>query len=394
MGDSDPDGEKAGGETGVTSPVTRARSLSLLHLVSGSAWRGSERQALGLAAGLAAKGHRLVLAVDRRSPMTERAAGAGLDVKPVSPSPVGRLIDLRRLLSSSRWDIVHHHDVASLRSVVWACIGMPAVPCVLTVRGDVVYGRRVLPRGTPLKRVGRFFAASEMVWSALVRAGIPEDKIAVIHTAVDLDRFRPAGDPTRRRDQVRSGLGLDRDDFVVGSVVSLTGAKGVDVLIAAAQRIRTGRTAPAEERIRLLIVGDGPWRASLEQTAREARMEDAVIFTGRRDDVPELLAAMDVYAHAAVSGDGFPVALREAMAMTVPVVATDLMGIREIIDNGKQGLIVPAGDPDALALNVMRMRRDPVYAQQLGKNGNLKVQRYSVQAMVDRAEELYFRLVR
>jgi len=125
-----------------------------------------------------------------------------------------------------------------------------------------------------------------------------------------------------------------------------------------------------------------------------AGMGDAVIFTGWRDDVPGLLAAMDVYVHAARSGTGFPVPLREAMAVGVPVVATDLTGMREILDNGKHGLIAPAGDAAAMALSIMRLRRDPAFAAQLGKAGHLKVQRYGVQAMVDRAEELYFRLIR
>jgi glycosyltransferase involved in cell wall biosynthesis len=376
-----------------------ARTLSLLHIVSGSEWRDRHRQALALSRGLVAKGHRSLLVTAADSALARQAARVGQEFATFSSGAIGRLFDLRRLRSggAARWDVAHAHDPDALRRFVLAGRGLPPVPIVLTVRGDIGYGNRVLPRGTPVSRVDQFFASSEWVWSALVRSGIPEDRISVVHTAVDLEAFRPApagDDARRRREEARRGLGLPADAFVVGSVLHLTRGKGVEVLLEAAGRIRSGRTPPGEDSIRVVIVGEGPDREHLEREAARAGMGDAVTFTGPRDDVAELLAAMDVYVHPATSGDGFPVALREAMAMSVPVVSTDLMGIREIIDNGKHGLIVPGADPEALALNIMKLRRDPAQAQQLGKAGNLKVQRYGVQAMVDRAEELYFRLVR
>ena len=158
--------------------------------------------------------------------------------------------------------------------------------------------------------------------------------------------------------------------------------------------IRAKVTPPGDETMRLVVVGEGPHRAALEEAVRTRGLEDSVLFTGWREDVPRLLTAFDLYVHPAVGGGAFPVAMREAMAMTVPVVATDLTGIREIIDNGKHGLIVAAADPAALALNIMKCRRDPGMARRMGQAGSLKVQRYGVQAMVDRTEEVYFRLAR
>ena len=399
------DESQARRDSQIMSSNRLARTLSLLHIVSGSEWRDRQRQALALASGLAAKGHRSVLACPADSALLQRARREGLEAAALSSGAIGRLLDLRRLRSSgaSAWDVAHAHDAAALKTFALAGWGGPRIPAVLTVQGDIGYGDRVLPRGTPVRQVDQFFASSEWVWSALVRSGIPEDRISVIHTAVDLDAFKPASaapsnpsidEVRQRRKQTRGSLGLPQEAFVVGSVLHLTKSKGVEVLLEAARRIRSGQTPPGEERIRVVVVGDGPDRARLERETARLEMRDAVVFTGSRDDVPDLLGAMDVYVHAATSGDGFPVALREAMAMTVPVVCTDLMGIREIIDNGKHGLIVPVGDPEALALNILKLRRDPALAQQIGKSGNLKVQRYGVRAMVDRAEELYFRLVR
>jgi len=352
-------------------------------------------RALALVKGLSAKGHHVVLAAQTSSPLLDSATRAGIETAEWKSDLLGRLPGLRRVAGQGAFDIIHLHDARHLKAAAPPRSETARARVVLAVGGDVDYADRVLPRGAPLDAVDQFFAVSEWTWSALVRSGIDESRIAVIHTAVDLDRFRAAPeDLPRRRAEARRALGLTGDHFVVGCVLRPGRRQGVEMLIEAARGIRAGSPPPGEQRIRLLIAGESGDRAHLERLARGGGMEDACVFTGWRDDMPELMTAMDLFAHPEVGGNGFPVALREAMAMAVPVVATDLTGIREIIDNGKHGLIVPPGDPAALALNVMRLRRDPAFAAQLGKAGHLKVQRYGVQAMVDRAEELYFRLIR
>lgn len=372
-----------------------SRRLSTLHVTGGATWGGREMQTLALAAGLAAKGHRQVIAAIAGSPVARRAALAGIEVLSLPPGIAGRLLALRRAAAAAPWDTTHLHDVPSLKDLGRACVGRATPRRVLTVRGDVAYGDRVLPAGTPMRKVDHFVAVSEWVWSALVRAGIEEERITVVHTAVDLARFtRNPGQMQTLRGAARVAMGLAEDEFVVGTVLRLTAAKGVEHLIEAVRKIRAKETPPGDERMRLVVVGEGPHRTALEEAARSRGLGGAVLFTGWRDDVTELLAAFDLYAHPAVTGGAFPVAMREAMAMTVPVVATDLTGIREIIDNGKHGLIVPTADPGALALNIMKCRRDPEMARRMGRAGNLKVQRYGLQAMVDRTEEVYFRLAR
>jgi len=359
--------------------------MRLLHLCDTAEWRGREMQALALCSGIAAKRHDVVLGARRGSPLAGHAEGAGIEVVTWPARGPGRWLAARRLIASGSHDVVHLHDTGALKLMARSVPGGTRAACVLSVRGDVSYGGRLLGRGLPLRRVGHFWAVSEWVWSALVRGGIAEERISVIHTGVDLPRFRA---------EARRERGLSRDAFVAGCAVHLTGEKGVEDLIEAGRMIRTGECPPGEADLRLLILGDGPRRAALERTARRSGMSEAVLLAGWRPDPERLFPAMDVYVHPATGGGGFPVAMREAMAMGIPVVATDLMGIREIIDNGKHGLVAPAGQPDALARNIMRMRRDATFARDCGRAGHLKVQRYGTRAMVDRAEELYFRLVR
>ena len=371
------------------------RRLSTLHVTAGDAWGGHEMQTLALAQGLAAKGHRQAIAAPAGSPIVLRAGQAGVEVRELPAGLAGRLLSLRRVVAAELWSTIHLHDVTALKDLGRACVWREIPRRVLTVRGDVAYGDRVLPAGTPMGKVDHFAAVSEWVWSALVRAGVEEERISVVHTAVDLARFtKTPAQMQQLRSQSRADLGIGQDTYAVGTLLRLIEGKGAEHLIEAIRMIRAKETPPGDETMRLVIVGDGPGRSSLEAAARSRGLGDSVLFTGWRDDVDTLLAAFDLYAHPAVTGSAFPVAMREAMAMTVPVVATDLMGIREIIDNGKHGLIVPAADPGALALNIMKCRRDLEMSRRMGRAGGLKVQRYGLQAMVDRTEEVYFRLIR
>jgi len=371
------------------------RRLRLLHLAAGRGWGGRQMQAMSLMEGLAARGHHVVLAARSGAALLSRAAGRGIGTVPLPPGWPGRLLALRRVVRGAGADVVHLHDASSLVDAARATIGLARAPFVLTVGGDGGHGDRVLPRRLPLARVAHFWASSEWVWSALVRGGIAEERISVLHTAVDLERFslEPARAPAARQ-AARDRLGLPGEAFVAGAVLRLSDESGFAGLVSALRMIRTGEVPPPEPSMRLVIIGEGPRRAAFERSLAADGLSEAVVMTGWVDDVADLLPALDVYVHPCPTGDGFPVSLREAMAMGLPCVATDLTGIREIIDNGRHGLIVPRAGPEALARNIMKLRRDPELARRIGHAGSLKVQRYGARAMVDRAEELYFRLVR
>ena len=352
-------------------------------------------QGLSLAEGIAGKGHRTAIGAVSGSPLERAASSKGLAVEPLPGTAIMRPSRLRRLLADTRWDILHLHDLDSLKAVRRIPFERASI---LSVSGDVRYGNRVMPGRLSLAGVTSFWAVSEWVWSALVRGGIDEERISVIHTAVDLERFTMSTDERRStRSEVRPALGLGAADFVVGSVMSPAAAAGMSDLVEAVRMIRSGESPPGEDRVRLLVVGDGQGgRAvgSWKKLAARAGLQGEARFTGWREDVRDLMATMDVYVHPATGGSGFPVSLREAMALEIPVVATDLMGMREIIENGVHGLIAPVGDAAALARNILRMHRDGEFARTTAHKGRLKVKRYGVQAMVDRAEELYLRLIR
>jgi glycosyltransferase involved in cell wall biosynthesis len=167
-------------------------------------------------------------------------------------------------------------------------------------------------------------------------------------------------------------------------VCELRAQKALEVLFEAAARLRSDLPA-----LKVLVAGDGPERASLEAEVRRLGLEGTILLLGIRRDVPALLDALDV---AVLSSDyeGSPLSVMEYMAAGKPVVSTRVGGVPELIDEGRQGLLVEPRSPEALAAAVGRLLRDPDEARKLGAAGRDRQQReYSLDAMVRRIEELY-----
>jgi glycosyltransferase involved in cell wall biosynthesis len=204
---------------------------------------------------------------------------------------------------------------------------------------------------------------SETMKAELVGRGIDSGKVAVVPHVVDTDRYSP-----RPRDEALArSYGLDRG-FVVGSVTSLTDYEGIDVLLRAVSLARRN------EEVRALIVGDGPARAALQELAAELGIEDAVVFTGRvaQERVIEHYALLDAFAlprrDLEVCRTVTPLKPFEAMAMGVPVIASDLPALAEPLTRSRGGLLVAAESEQALAAAILQLAGDALARERLGAN--------------------------
>ena len=186
------------------------------------------------------------------------------------------------------------------------------------------------------------------------------------------------------REGLERELGIDRGAFLVGCVGYLAAHKGHEVLLEAAARV-----APEMSHLRLLILGEGSERPRLEAQAAAGELAGRVVFAGFRDDVPRLMASLDLFVLPSLSGEGSPAVLKEAMASGVPVVASDLDGIREIVEEGKEALLVPPGHRERLAAAIRRAAADPGVRAALAAAGRTRVQEFSADRMVDRTLEVY-----
>jgi glycosyltransferase involved in cell wall biosynthesis len=230
---------------------------------------------------------------------------------------------------------------------------------------------------------------AEAVRSWLLGQGYDPAKIVVIRNGVDLNRFSHAPDAGR----IRRELGIPVTAPIVAVASRLHRLKGIEQFLEAAAVV--GRRFPD---VRFLVIGEtSPTERTYldDLTALAARLgiRDRVVFTGLRDDVPVLLACSAVSVMPSLN-EALSNVLLESMASGVPVVATRVGGTPEAVQDGVTGLLVPPGDPGALARSINRLLSDPEFAERLGRGGRQRVRRqFSLDAMVQATERLYHMLL-
>ncbi|HYV86926.1 MAG TPA: glycosyltransferase [Patescibacteria group bacterium] len=303
------------------------------------------------------------------------------------------LLRLRRVVRDERIDLVHTHmDLADYYGAAAARLTRGTGLVCTKENADEFRTRRTWKRPPFLLLEHLSYAAADAVIAVshgladfLARAeGLPRHKTVVIENGVDITAAAEA--PPRRA--ARALLGLPGEAPLLGTVGRLAAQKGQRDLVRALPSIRA-----AVPGARLVIAGDGPLRGELEEEARRAGVAGEVHFLGHRNDVPVILSALDLFVLPSL-WEGLPLALLEAMSMSLPVVATRAVGIEETVSDGVEGLLVPCGDPDALARAAARVLGDHHLALGFGTAGRRRVvARHSLAAVADRIDALYRRVL-
>jgi glycosyltransferase involved in cell wall biosynthesis len=209
-------------------------------------------------------------------------------------------------------------------------------------------------------------------------------RASVIQNGIDLAPYVAPPIPEERV-RLRRALGLGAEDVAIGSVGLLWRAKGQEHLLRALARLQD---------VVVFLVGSGADEKPLRDLAVDLGITGRVRFLGWRDDVRQLLQAVDLYVQPSLT-EGLPLAVVEAGAAGLPIVASDVGGIPEIITHGANGLLVPPGDPQALAQAIQKLIEDPQMARRLGDAARQAAfERFSAEAMAERYMQLYERLLR
>jgi glycosyltransferase involved in cell wall biosynthesis len=209
---------------------------------------------------------------------------------------------------------------------------------------------------------------------------VPKSRLDVVHNFVDVSRCAAAPET---RERIRASLGLGPRDIALGSVGAIVAEKGLDLLVAAAPAV-----LDAVPRARFVLVGGGPavYAARLRAESGRLGVAGAFVWTGPREDVPDVLSALDVFVLAS-RGENLSMAVLEAMAAGLPVVATAVGGVPEVVAGGETGLLVPPRDSRALAAALVRLAADSETARRLGAAGRARVTtRFSVATQVPLVE--------
>jgi len=289
-------------------------------------------------------------------------------------------------LADVRPDVIHNHmyraeAVGTRAAIALGEVGHRRPYVVSTVHSSRVRSaedRELLRRLTP--EMDRLIAVSQAIERKIVderRATIP---VSLVYNGVDLERYDHQEPCCTLRDE----YGMEPGAQIVGVVARLEPEKGHPTLFEAWPAVL--RAVPDAY---LLVVGEGSRRDALERLAQELRVAHRVVFTGRRDDVPAVTAALDVAVLPSYR-EAQGLTILEAMALSRPVVASNVGGIPEVVEDGVTGLLVPPHDPDALAAALIRLLVDHPYADMLARAGHDTVHdRFCVQLMVKAIETIY-----
>lgn len=201
-----------------------------------------------------------------------------------------------------------------------------------------------------------------------------------VHNGIEPGRFKVQTE----RSLTRRELGVDEEDRLIGAVGRLSAVKGHELLIRAAAVLLS-----SECKIKVVLVGDGPLLGPLRELADSLGILNHVLFVGHQDNVQKFLAATDIFVLPSLH-EGMPMALLEALAMELPVVATRVGGIPEVVDHGVNGLLVTPADVQSLLESIRALIDDPFRASRLGKAGRARIEKeFTAEHMAERMAEIY-----
>lgn len=365
--------------------------IKVLHIIGGGEFGGAEQHLITLLRHINRQEFEIHVACLFAKPLAPLVVKEGFAVHVF---PMASKFDLKpingmaSLIKKEGFDIVHTHGVRANLVGRLASKKAGVYRVVTTVHSVLAfdYKRRIdrwvnkLCEKATRKITTSFVTVSKMLAVQLETEGIPTGKIVTIHNGLEIENYNPElnGQP------VKDEFKIDAKTVLMGIVARLHPVKGHSYLLEA--------TAQAVKKIpglTLLIVGDGPLRAGLETMTRSLGIEDKVIFTGFRSDIPEIIAALDFLVLPSLS-EGLSLTVMEGMAMKKPVLATAVGGTPEIITSGVDGFLVPPGDVPALVQGIQDLAGNRDLADKLGAAARKTIEdRFTAGRMAGRTSELY-----
>lgn len=282
----------------------------------------------------------------------------------LSPKLYRAIPKLIKLVKTEGFDLLHAHTRVTQVLASWVKL-FTGVPYVSTCHGFYKrrLGRRILPAWGDY-----VIAISGAVGENLKHYfEVNEDKIRVVYNAVDMDRIIAEYAATNPAD-VRKTLNLPAGTFVIGSVARLVRDKGHEYLIKAIPKI-FDTIIKEFPNIRVLIIGDGPYRRQLEKLTKRLNLGHYITFLGNRRDVIRLLSVVDVFILPAVWREGFGLSMIEAMTVKKPIVVTNICALNTIITPGVNGLMVQPKDSESLAAAICDLLRSAELRRKIGEGG-------------------------
>jgi glycosyltransferase involved in cell wall biosynthesis len=340
--------------------------------------------------GLIERGHHVTIVTASRHRLHQEALKLGVPAVdlPLHKKRLRDFFALRRWLAAKANDIDIINTHSSTDAWLTAAVGLTlgAMPPVIRTRHvSSPVSQRASSRWLYQRAICHLVTTGEALRQSLHRDnGIPLEHMTSVPTGVDLRRFKP-----RDRGEARRMHGL-ADGPLIGIVAMLSHFKGHLDLFGAFKALRE-----TEPELRLLVIGDGPNRQAFEAEAHALGIGGAVRFVGYVADAETWLPALDIFVHPSTGDEGVPQSVLQAMACGLPVITTDVGSLPDVARHEETALVVPKGNPMAIAAAIRRLRHDPALAARIAHKGRLHVEaHFSRTVMLDRMESLFLRYAR
>lgn len=368
-------------------------SNTVLHVSEATGWTGGLARMLELCQALSRRGWRVIVACRPGSLLEAEARGRGLRAVTLPLAQDYDLLSartLQRLIVDEEVDLVHaHHPKAHA-----ICLVAKALLCTFDPDGRrpaLVVSRRVSYKvgGNPFSRwkyrsslIDTHLAVAGAVKDILVGAGVEADRVAVVPSGLDPAAFEPRVPSA----EFRQSLGLRPGAPAVGKIANASVAKGVAVFLDAARKLSQARPD-----VRFLLAGRDTDSAWVREAVEERGLSDKTSLLGFRRDAADVLSCLDVSVNAAIEGEALSGAMRESLALGVPVAASDIAGNRELVRHGETGLLFPKGDAEALASAVLRLLADrPKALAMAGAGRALVLSEFTTERGVEKTVRAYY----
>ena len=368
----------------MANSASNSRAWRIVHSEYSLGWGGQEHRVLAELSGFQARGAKVWLVAPPASQISARARAAGVPQVPLQAAKPAFLFSVIRLAAWLRREQIEVLNPHSSRDgwLLGLAGRLARVPFLVRTRHiDVDYPHPWISRHAYTTLADHILTTSDKI-TAHFRAmfHLPEDRVTTVPTGIDIKRFSPQG-PAAQLHPEQGQVPL------VGMVSVLRSWKGHTTFLEAAQLLQQEGLAA-----RYVIVGDGPIRQGIEAEVAARGLENAVRLQGHREDVPEVLRALNLLVIPSTKHEGVPQIGLQALACQTPVVGSDAGGIPEIIRPGETGRIFPATQAAALARQIREALAEAAATRAFAVRGRAMVEsRHSLEAMLDRLDALYRR---
>ncbi|HCT9396536.1 glycosyltransferase family 4 protein [Proteus mirabilis] len=363
--------------------------LSILHTESSCGWGGQEIRILTESQGMVQRGHHVTLVCCPNSKIAKAAPDYGIEVVtlPIEKKRGSALMVLRNWLKVHRqqFDVINTHSSTDAWLVALSCASLRHSPAIVRTRHVSTDVSRSLPtRWLYLSSSAHIVTTGEKLRQTLHQYNrFPLSQMTSVPTGIDLEKFSP-----QNKQQAREKIGVPNKP-TLGIVATMRVWKGHKYLIEAWKTLHL--QFPDWQ---LLLVGDGPQRKNLQPMVKLAGLEESVFFLGNRNDVPDCLNAMDLFALPSFGNEGVPQGIMQAMACGLPVVSTTVGAISEAVIDGKTGFTLAPQVQETLINYLAKLMASDELRQQMGQASlaHAKAQ-FGLDNMLDKMEKIFINAI-